>query len=162
MLSAWGLSDTFCSIVFVIHQPLHCVGLSKSLGSKGLCCNQTQLVLFVTSPTGYHQKCHSPPIPASALELDTPWNCAYCLRGTKCPYLTESLDVLQNLLSDNEEGQSHDEVDSVTTAESDEGGEEFPPPPPPQPGKFLAPPKPQKKRVNRTQRCSKPLFLDIH
>ena len=96
---------------------------------------------------GYHQKCHSPPIPASALELDTPWNCTYCLRGTKCPYLTESLEVLQNLLSDNEEGQSHDERDSVTTAESDEGGDDFTTPAPPQHGKLLAPPKPQKKRV---------------
>lgn len=97
-------------------------------------------------PVGYHQKCHIPPIPASALELDTPWNCAYCLRGVKCPYLTESLDVLQNLLSD-EEDQSHDDMDSVTTVESDEGGEEFATPVM-QHAKFLAPPKPHKKRVH--------------
>lgn len=103
-------------------------------------------------PPGYHQKCHIPPIPASALELDTPWNCVYCLKGVKCPYLTESLDVLQNLLSD-EECQSHDDMDmdSVTTAESDEGGEEFTQLPV-QHGNFLAPPKPQKKRVY--QYCS--------
>lgn len=100
------------------------------------------------SPPGYHQKCHTPPIPASALELDTPWNCSYCLKGVKCPYLTESLDVLQNLLSD-EECQSHDDMDSVTTAESDEGGEEFTEPAV-QRGNFLAPPKPHKKRVYKS------------
>lgn len=47
----------------------------------------------------------------SALQLDIPWNCSYCQRGTKCPFLTESLDVLQNLLSDTE----------ATTGEEDEG-----------------------------------------
>jgi len=45
-------------------------------------------------------------IPAAALQLDNPWKCSYCLKGVKCPYLTESLDVLQNLLSDDNE--SHD------------------------------------------------------
>lgn len=97
---------------------------------------------------GYHQKCHLPPIPASALELDTPWNCVYCLKGVKCPYLTESLDVLQNLLSD-EESQSHDDLESVTTVESDEGGDDFvhTQQTPQQHGKFLAPPRPHKKRV---------------
>ena len=98
-----------------------------------------------TSSVGFHQKCHIPPIPASALELDTPWNCAYCLRGVKCPYLTESLDVLQNLLSD-EETQSHDDMDSVKTVDSDEGGEEFTAPAVQQ-EKFLTPPRPHKKRV---------------
>lgn len=109
--------------------------------------------MLSTPLLGYHQKCHTPPIPASALELDTPWNCTYCLRGVKCPYLTESLDVLQNLLSD-EESQSHDDVDSVTTIESDEGGEEFAAVQQQQQqqqqqyGRFLTPPKPQKKRVS--------------
>ena len=107
----------------------------------------TDLSVDLTPLVGYHQKCHTPPIPASALELDTPWNCTYCLRGVKCPYLTESLDVLQNLLSD-EESHSHDDVESVTTIESDEGGEEFTSPAVQQYGKFLAPPRPQKKRVS--------------
>jgi hypothetical protein len=104
-----------------------------------------EIVLCDRCGIGYHQKCHVPPIPASALELDTPWNCAYCLRGVKCPYLTESLDVLQNLLSD-EETQSHDDMDSVMTVDSDEGGEEFTAPAVPQ-EKFLTPPRPHKKRV---------------
>lgn len=105
-------------------------------------------LLFVhTNLIGYHQRCHVPPIPASALELDTPWNCAYCLKGVKCPFLTESLDVLQNLLSE-DEAHSHDEVDSVTTMESDDGGEEFNQHHP----QHLSPPKPPsapppKKRV---------------
>ena len=75
-------------------------------------------------PLGYHQKCHAPPIPATALVLNTPWNCAYCLKGVKCPFLTESLDVLQNLLSE-DEAASHDEVESVTTMDTDEGDEIF-------------------------------------
>lgn len=61
--------------------------------------------------TGFHQKCHLPNIPASALELSTPWNCSYCQKGVKCPYLTESLDVLQNLLSDDECSGTEDAVD---------------------------------------------------
>ena len=73
---------------------------------------------FIYIATGFHQRCHIPPIPASALELDTPWNCSYCQKGTKCPYLTESLDVLQNLLSDDEQSRDGDE-ESVITVESD-------------------------------------------
>lgn len=69
---------------------------------------------------GFHQKCHIPNIPASALELDTPWNCSYCQKGVKCPYLTESLDVLQNLLSDDEEENSVvDEVENTAVLDSD-------------------------------------------
>lgn len=49
---------------------------------------------------GFHQKCHSPNIPASALELDNPWKCVYCLKGLKNPYLTESIDVLQSLFEE--------------------------------------------------------------
>lgn len=60
-----------------------------------------------------------PPIPAHALELDTPWNCTYCQKGTKCPYLTESLDVLQNLLSDDEQAQDGD-GESLVIVESDQ------------------------------------------
>ncbi len=59
-----------------------------------------------------------PPIPAHALELDTPWNCIYCQKGAKCPYLTESLDVLQNLLSDDELSRDGD-AESLVTVESD-------------------------------------------
>ena len=73
---------------------------------------------------GYHQKCHAPPIPATALELNTPWNCTYCLKGVKCPFLTESLDVLQNLLSE-DEAASHDDVESGTTMDTDEGDDNF-------------------------------------
>lgn len=60
-----------------------------------------------------------PNIPASALELDTPWNCSYCQKGIKCPYLTESLDVLQNLLSDDEDNSVIDDVESTTLGDSD-------------------------------------------
>ena len=77
---------------------------------------------------GFHQRCHNPPIPASALELDSPWNCFYCQKGTKCPFLTESLDVLQNLLSDDEQSKDADN-ESVATTESDqfdEGSEDYP------------------------------------
>lgn len=69
--------------------------------------------------SGFHQRCHNPPIPASALELDTPWNCMYCHRGVKCPFLTESLDVLQNLLSDDEEASQEGDGREVITIESD-------------------------------------------
>ena len=55
----------------------------------------------------------------------------------KCPFLTESLDVLQNLLS-GDEAQSHDEVESVTTMESDEGIEDVAAS---QHGQHLSPPK---------------------
>ena len=68
---------------------------------------------------GFHQKCHTPMIPASALQLDSPWNCSYCLRDVKCPYLTESLDVLQNLLSDDNE--SHDGGKDETNGVDAEG-----------------------------------------
>lgn len=44
----------------------------------------------------------------------------YCQKGVKCPFLTESLDVLQTLLSDEEEGaQDQDEKPDVITIESD-------------------------------------------
>lgn len=69
---------------------------------------------------GFHQKCHSPIIPASALQLDSPWNCSYCQRGVKCPFLTESLDVLQNLLSDDNETTTGDEQDDGLESEYDE------------------------------------------
>ena len=57
---------------------------------------------------GFHQKCHSPPIPASAVELDTPWHCVYCLKHSKNPYLTESIDVMQSLFE--EECAEDDEI----------------------------------------------------
>ena len=60
-----------------------------------------------------------PPIPAHALELETPWNCAYCQKGSKCPYLTESLDVLQNLISDDEQSRDGD-AESMVMVESDQ------------------------------------------
>ena len=60
-----------------------------------------------------------PNIPATALELDTPWNCSYCQKGMKCPYLTESLDVLQNLLSEDEDNSIADDVESTTAVDSD-------------------------------------------
>ena len=69
--------------------------------------------------TGFHQKCHIPNIPASALELSTPWNCSYCQKGIKCPYLTESLDVLQNLLSDDECSGTEDNTDATVVFDSD-------------------------------------------
>ena len=69
--------------------------------------------------TGFHQKCHHPNIPASALELSTPWNCTYCQKGEKCPFLTESLDVLQNLISDDECSGAEDSIDAVAGFDSD-------------------------------------------
>lgn len=53
----------------------------------------------------------------------------YCQKGVKCPFLTESLDVLQTLLSDEEEvAQERDEKTDVITIESDhEVAEEFGP-----------------------------------
>ena len=58
-----------------------------------------------------------PAIPASALELDIPWNCVYCQKGTKCPYLTESLDVLQTLMSDEEEEANDENISAMDTSE---------------------------------------------
>ena len=69
--------------------------------------------------TGFHQKCHHPNIPASALELSTPWNCTYCQKGEKCPFLTESLDVLQNLLSDDECSGAEDGIEAAAGLDSD-------------------------------------------
>ena len=43
----------------------------------------------------------------------------YCQRGVKCPFLTESLDVLQNLLSDEEEPAQEGDGKEVITIESD-------------------------------------------
>ena len=75
---------------------------------------------------GFHQKCHNPPIPASALQLDIPWNCAYCQNHIKCPYLTESLDVLQNLLSDDNESTTGDEDEYAVESDHDEVVQEEP------------------------------------
>lgn len=74
--------------------------------------------------TGFHQKCHTPPIPASALQLESPWKCSYCQRGTKCPFITESLDVLQNLLSDDNETTTGDEEEGPMESEYTESGKE--------------------------------------
>ena len=60
---------------------------------------------------GFHQKCHNPPIPAGALQLGNPWKCSYCSEGIKCPFLTESLDALQNLLSDDNESVKDEPID---------------------------------------------------
>lgn len=60
-----------------------------------------QFVFFEFS--GFHQKCHAPSIPASALELDSPWHCLYCQKHTKNPYLTESIDVMQSLFGEDED-----------------------------------------------------------
>ena len=49
-----------------------------------------------------------------------PWNCSYCQQGVKCPFLTESLDVLQNLLSDDNEATSGDEEEGGTQSEYSE------------------------------------------
>ena len=56
--------------------------------------------------TGFHQKCHNPPIPASALELNSPWHCMYCIKQMKNPYLTESIDVMQSLFEEDEDADS--------------------------------------------------------
>lgn len=77
---------------------------------------------------GFHQKCHTPPIPASALQLDIPWKCSYCQRGIKCPFITESLDVLQNLLSDDNETTTGDEEDGPMDSEYEEQRKEEPSP----------------------------------
>ena len=79
----------------------------------------TDEFVYLALVTGFHQKCHLPNIPASALELSTPWNCSYCQKGIKCPYLTESLDVLQNLLSDDEGSGTEDNTDATNTFDSD-------------------------------------------
>ena len=71
---------------------------------------------------GFHQKCHLPNIPASALELSTPWKCSYCQKGVKCPYLIESSDLqqnLQNLWSDDEGSGTEDNIDATNTFDSD-------------------------------------------
>lgn len=46
--------------------------------------------------------------------------CSYCQRGVKCPFITESLDVLQNLLSDDNETTTGDEGDGPVESEYDE------------------------------------------
>lgn len=55
---------------------------------------------------GFHQKCHTPPIPPSALELNSPWHCIYCVRHVKNPYLTESIDVMQSLFEVDDDEES--------------------------------------------------------
>lgn len=75
-----------------------------------------EIVLCDSCGIGFHQKCHSPTIPASALELDNPWQCVYCLKNTRNPYLTESIDVMQILF---EEGDDM-EVDIKKEIEDEE------------------------------------------
>lgn len=79
-------------------------------------------ILFpIPSIIGFHQRCHNPSIPASALQLDTPWNCVYCQKGTKCPYLTDSLNAYQTLISgreDDDEGEQYHD-----TGKGEEGEE---------------------------------------
>ena len=52
------------------------------------CHEKLKRILFV----GYHQSCHEPNIPASALEFDAPWMCLYCTVGEVCPYLTNPFE----------------------------------------------------------------------
>ena len=39
---------------------------------------------------GYHQKCHSPGIPADALEYFTPWICSYCSKEENNPHIEKN------------------------------------------------------------------------
>ena len=93
--------------------------MSQTLSGVDLNAHPTDEFVHLALVAGFHQKCHIPNIPASALELSTPWNCSYCQKGVKCPYLTESLDVLQNLLSDDEGSGNEDNVDAANTFDSD-------------------------------------------
>ena len=80
-----------------------------------------EIVLCDKCGIGFHQRCHNPSIPASALQLDTPWNCVYCQKGTKCPYLTDSLNAYQTLISgreDDDEGEQYHD-----TGKGEEGEE---------------------------------------
>ena len=90
--------------------------------------------------TGFHQKCHNPLIPPSALELDNPWQCVYCEKGTKNPYLTESIDAMQSLF-DEEDGDKLNGTDfssldivikqeKLSDTEEEEDKHSLPPPPP--------------------------------
>ena len=51
----------------------------------------------------------------------------YCQKGVKCPFLTESLDVLQTLLSDEEEVAQDEKTDVITIESDHEVAEEFGP-----------------------------------
>ncbi len=70
------------------------------------------IIIIIGTYIGFHQKCHNPTIPASALQLDNPWICSYCQRGIKCPYLNESITVLQNWWSDDNGEESCNGIDS--------------------------------------------------
>lgn len=79
------------------------------------------------STVGFHQKCHNPPIPISALQFDMPWKCSYCQRNVKCPFLTESLDVLQNLLSDDNDTTGDEEYEEGESENDDVVQEKYVP-----------------------------------
>lgn len=53
----------------------------------GTSLRPNEIVLCDKCGIGYHQHCHDPSIPATALEFDAPWMCAYCSIGAFCPYL---------------------------------------------------------------------------
>ena len=40
--------------------------------------------------TGYHQRCHSPRIPADALEYFSPWICSYCSKEESNPHIEKN------------------------------------------------------------------------
>ena len=50
-------------------------------------CLVSRVDIIPPNLSGYHQRCHQPNIPASALEFDAPWMCVYCSVGALCPYL---------------------------------------------------------------------------
>ncbi|KAK3737459.1 hypothetical protein QZH41_008342, partial [Actinostola sp. cb2023] len=59
----------------------------------GTSAQPNEIVLCDKCGIGYHQKCHVPPIPAKALEIDEPWMCTYCTVGAFCPYLENPFEA---------------------------------------------------------------------
>eukprot|EP00118_Oscarella_pearsei_P024198 m.301461 g.301461 ORF g.301461 m.301461 type:complete len:1063 (+) comp40810_c0_seq13:289-3477(+) len=51
-----------------------------------------EIVLCDKCGVGYHQHCHLPNIPDTALKEDEPWECTYCLRTVTNPHVFESMN----------------------------------------------------------------------
>ncbi|XP_062507084.1 mucin-2-like isoform X2 [Corticium candelabrum] len=54
-----------------------------------------EIVLCDKCAVGYHQLCHQPPIPDTALKEDEPWECTYCHRSQSNPHVSEANPFLE-------------------------------------------------------------------
>ena len=70
---------------FISMLPFWTFACFPTLASVSYTCTLMKHIIFC-SPA-FHQACHRPVIPDSALELSAPWTCVFCTKGLTNPYL---------------------------------------------------------------------------